>query len=170
MKHINQMTAMASITIPHSMYPIFQYIFDCLGFNPMNGNFNFMFQGLNRLWMVSVTLILNGSPQKIVQRGHIIAPKRPIDIRISADFSIFENGAQKIYRYVCCVASSSLLAVTAVSCSFSKKNGPIMLPYQNPHQTITHRGCIGLKMMTVGFSEPHMRQFCLLTLVLPGIT
>ena len=59
----------------------------------MNGNFDFVFQGLNRLWMVSVILILNGSPQKIVQRGQITAPRRPIDIKISADYSIFENGA-----------------------------------------------------------------------------
>ena len=59
----------------------------------MNGNFDFVFQGPNRLWMVSVTLTLNGSPQKIVQRGQITAPRRPINIRISADYSIFENGA-----------------------------------------------------------------------------
>ena len=110
MKHnIIQMTATAGLTVPHSINPIFQYIFDCLGFNPMNGNFDFVFQGLNRLWMVSVTLILNGSPQKIVQRGQITAPRRPIDIRISADYSIFENGAQKIDCYVGCVASGPVL-------------------------------------------------------------
>ena len=94
MKHnIIQMTVTAGLTIPHSINPIFQYIFDCLGFNSMNGNFDFVFQGFNRLSMVSVTLILNGSPQKIIQRGQIIASRRPIDIRISADYSIFENGA-----------------------------------------------------------------------------
>ena len=87
------MTATTHLTVPHSINPIFQYIFDCLGFNPMNGNFDFVFLGLNRLWMVSVTLILNVYPQKIVQRGQITAPRRPIDIRISADYSIFENGA-----------------------------------------------------------------------------
>ena len=75
----------------------------------MNGNFDFVFQGLNRLWMVSVTLILNGFPQKIVQRGQITAPRRPIGIRISADYSIFENGAQKIDCYVGCVASGPVL-------------------------------------------------------------
>ena len=56
----------------------------------MNGNLDFVFQGLNRLWTVSVTLILNGSPQKTVQRGQTTALRRPIDIRISADYSIFE--------------------------------------------------------------------------------
>ena len=97
------MTATAGLTVPHSINPIFQYIFDYLGFNPINGNLNFVFQGLNRLWMVSVTLILNSSPQKIVQRGQITAPRRPINIRISAVYLIFENGAQKIDCYVDCV-------------------------------------------------------------------
>ena len=81
MKHnIVQMTATAGLIVPHSINPIFQYIFDRLGFNPMNGNFDFVFQGLNRLWMVSVTLVLNGSLQKIVQRGQLTAPRRPTDI------------------------------------------------------------------------------------------
>ena len=82
MKHnIIQMTATAGLTVPHSINPIFQCIFDCLGFNSMNGYFDFVFQGLNRLWMVRLTLILNGSPQKIVQRGQITAPIRQIDER-----------------------------------------------------------------------------------------
>ena len=71
---------------------------------------NFVFQALNRLWMVNVTLILNGSPQKIVQRCQITAPRQPIDIRISADYSIFENGARKIDCYVGCVASGPVLS------------------------------------------------------------
>ena len=103
------MTATASLTVPLSINPISQYIFDCLGFNSMNGNFDSVFQGLNRLSMVSVTLILNGSPQKIVQRGQIAAPGRPIDIIISAAYSIFENHAQKVECYVGCVASSPVL-------------------------------------------------------------
>ena len=44
-----------------------------------------------------------------VQRGQITAPRRPIDIRISAHYSIFENGAQKIDCYVGCVASCPIL-------------------------------------------------------------
>ena len=48
-QNIIQMTATAGLTVPHLINPIFQYIFDCLGFNPMNGNFDFVFQGLNRL-------------------------------------------------------------------------------------------------------------------------
>ena len=59
--------------------------------------------------MVSVSLILNGSPQKIVQRCQITAPRRLIDIRISADYSIFEKGVQKIDFYVVCVATGPVL-------------------------------------------------------------
>ena len=49
MKHIIQMTATAGLTVTNSINPIFQYIFGCLGINPMNGNFDFVFPGLNRL-------------------------------------------------------------------------------------------------------------------------
>ena len=49
MKHnIIQMSATTSLTVPHSIKPIFQYMFDCFGSNPMNGIFDFVFQGLNR--------------------------------------------------------------------------------------------------------------------------
>ena len=37
--------------------------------------------------------------------------------------------------------------------SFSKKNGLIMSVDQNPHQTVTHFGCLGFSM----------RQFCMFT-------
>ena len=74
-----------------------------------NGNYDFVFYGFNRLWMVSVTVILNVSLQKIVQRGQITATRRPIDIRISADYSILENGARKIGGYVGCVPSGPVL-------------------------------------------------------------
>ena len=110
MKHnIIQMTATAGLTVPHSINSIFQYIFYCLGFNPMNGNFDFVFQGLHRLRMVNVTFILDGPLQNVVQLAQITAPRRPIDIRISADYSIFKNGAQKISCYVGCVASGPVL-------------------------------------------------------------
>ena len=61
------------------------------------------------LWMVSVTLVLNGFTQNIVQQDQVTAPERPIVIRISADYSIFENGAQKIDCYVGCVATGPVL-------------------------------------------------------------
>ena len=145
----------------YSINPIFQYVFDCLGFNPINSNFDFVFQGLNRLWIVSVTLILNGSPQKIVQRGQVTAPRRSIDIRISDDYSIFENGAQKIGCYIGCVASRPvLLKPNVVHVIFFS----MMPPYQNLHQTVTRCGRIDFSMVTFGFYKPQARQFCLLTL------
>ena len=92
----------------------------------MNGNFDFVFQGLNRLWMVSITLILKGSLQKILQQGQITAPRRPTDIRISTDYSIFENSAQKFNCYVSCVASVPGLlepnVVYVILFNFSKQN------------------------------------------------
>ena len=129
---------MAGLTVTHPINPIFQYIFDCLGFNSMNNIFNLVFQGLNCLWMVSVTLILNGSPQKIVQRGQITALWRPIDIRIS-------------------------VTVIAAPCSFLKKNDLMTPPDQNPHQKVTRCGCISFSMIMFVFSEPQMQHFCLLT-------
>ena len=73
---------------------------------------------------------LNGSPQKIVQRDQITAPRRPIDIRISADYSIFENGTQKIDCYIGCVARGPVLMKPNVVhvilfTLLSKKNGPM---------------------------------------------
>ena len=125
------MTATAGFTLPHSINPIFQYIFDCLSFNPMNGNLDFVFQGLNRLCMVSVTLIHNDSPPKIVQRGQITSPRRPIDIRILAHYTIFENNAQKIDCYVGCVASGPVLlkpnVVYLILLIFGNKNSLCMV-------------------------------------------
>ena len=154
MKHnIIQMAATAGLTIPHSINPIFKDIFDCLDLNLMNGNFDFVFQGLNRLWMVSVTLILNGSPQKIVQRSQITAPRRSIDIRISADYSIFENGVQKIVCYVGSVESGPVFLklnfVHVILFNFwekkfvSEEKGPndttVLKSAPNSHSLWTHR-------------------------------
>ena len=38
-----QMTSTAGCTIPHSINPIFQYIFHCMGAYFIDGNFDFMF-------------------------------------------------------------------------------------------------------------------------------
>ena len=135
----------------------------------MNGNFHFVFQGVNRLWMVSVTLILNGSPQKIDQQDQIIAPRRPIDIRISADYSIYENGVQNIDCYVGCVTSGPVLlkpnVVHVIFFDLCKQKFVEHGTVPNPHPTVTRCGCIGFSMMSFGFSEPQMWQFCLLTLL-----
>ena len=126
---IDSIAFFSQCTVPHSINPIFQYIFDCLGFNPMNGNFDFVFEGLNRLWMVSVTLIFKGSPQKIVQQGQFTTPRRLINFRILSDYLIFENGAQKIDFYVGCVAPSCWNQMSSMSSSsiFVNKNSLIMV-------------------------------------------
>ena len=189
--NIIQMIATAGLIVPHSINPIFQYIFDCLGVNPINGNFDFVFQGLNRLWMVSVTLILNSCPRKIVQRGQITAPRRSTDISISADYSIFENGAQKIGCYVGCVASGPVLlkpnVIHVIIFNFWNKkfveHGTLTLAIDRnarslvifeekwpndatiPKSAPNSHSLWGhrLFMMTFGFSETQMRKFCLLT-------
>ena len=95
MKHIIQMTSTVGLTLAHSINPNFSVHFRLFGLQSRERQLRFR---LNRLWMVSVTIILNDFLQKIVQRGEIKAPTRPIDIRISADYSIFENGARPSNR------------------------------------------------------------------------
>lgn len=48
-------TATDYLTVIRSINPIFQYSFDCFG--------------INRVWMVCLTLILKGSPQKKKSNG-----------------------------------------------------------------------------------------------------
>jgi len=59
--------------------------------------------------VVGVSLILYGTPQKIVQRCQIAAARRPVDIAVSADYAIFERTVQKIDCDVGCVARSAVL-------------------------------------------------------------
>ncbi|XP_018304756.1 uncharacterized protein [Mycetomoellerius zeteki] len=110
------MTSTTGLTVAHTMNPILKYFFDCMSLNFMNGNFNLVFQGINCLWMISVTFIFNGTPQKIIQWSQVTASRRPIDISISADYSIFENTAQKIDCNVGCVARSAILLKPNVIC------------------------------------------------------
>ena len=110
----------------------------------------------------------------------------PIDIRISADYSIFENGAQKMDCYVGCVASGFVLfkptVVHVIFFNFWKQkfieggtvtlaidgNGGSLLFFEKkwPNDatvpksaSVTRCGCISFSMMTLVFSEPQMRQF-----------
>lgn len=72
MKHdFIQMSSTAGLTIPDSINSIFQHIFECFCFKLTNSNFDFLFQVLNCLWVVSVTFILDSFPLKIVQRRQI---------------------------------------------------------------------------------------------------
>ena len=54
------------------------------------------------------------------------------------------------------------LTVTTSTCSFSKKNGPIMPLNQNPLQTVSRLGYVGFSVYACGFSVPQIRQFCCL--------
>ena len=112
-----------------------------------NGFTNIVLLSVNCLWLVSVTLIFNGTTQKIVQRYEIATSRWPNDISSAADNAISKNKAQNIdYRFGCVAHSAILLkpnvantllfnfcgqkfvhnGSTASPCSFSKKNGPIM--------------------------------------------
>ena len=50
--------------------------------------------------------------------------------------------------------------VTAILCSFPKKNYPIMLLDQNSHQTVKRFGCVGFSTYECEFSGLQMLQFC----------
>ena len=104
---------------------------------------------------------------------------------------VFENGAQKMDCYVGCVASGPVLlkpnVVHVILINFWKRkfvehgtitlaidrNGGSLLIFEEKWtiddtvlksaRTVTRCGFIGFSMMTFGFSEPPMRQFCLLT-------
>ena len=56
-----------------------------------------------------VTLIFDGTPQIIVQRCQIAAPRWPNDISSAADNAIFKNSAQNIECSFGCAARSAVL-------------------------------------------------------------
>lgn len=85
------MTTMADLTLPYPINPIFQFFFNCLDSDRMNGNFDFVFQEL-------LTKMKN-------QRCHITAPRSPNDIRISDCYSISKNNAQMFDGFIGRVAS-----------------------------------------------------------------
>ena len=73
MKHkIIQMTATAGLTVPHLINPIFQYIFDCLGFNWLQSH-----ECMNESHSADCSIFKNGA-QKIdfhsgcVANGHVL--------------------------------------------------------------------------------------------------
>ena len=120
----------------------------------INGFTNIFLKSVNCVWLVDVTLIFDGTPQKIAQRCQIEAPRWPNDVNSAANNAIFPVETK---------SCRSPLTVTAFSCSFSKKNGPIMPLDQNPHQTETRFVCVGFSMYACGFSVLQMRPVCLFT-------
>lgn len=107
--HFIQMAASASLAVRHTVGPIFEYILDGMRPYLINCNADIVLEGVNCCWFVRITFVFDGSPQIMVQRCQIAAPRRPNDIRISADDAIIEDSAQKIDRSVRCVTRSGVL-------------------------------------------------------------
>ena len=74
-----------------------------------NGFTNIVLLSVNCLWLVSVTLIFNGTTQIIVQRYEIATSRWPNDISSAADNAIFKNRAQNIDCSFGCVARNAIL-------------------------------------------------------------
>ena len=64
---------------------------------------------MNCLWLVRVTFIFDGTPQIIVQRCQIAAPRWLTDISSAADNALFKNRAQNIECSFGCVARNAVL-------------------------------------------------------------
>ena len=125
-------------------------------------------------------LIFDDTPQIVVQRCKISAPRWSNEISSAADNAIFKNRAQNVESSFGCVERSAVLLkpnfanILLVNFCEQKfvQHDPIMLIIvckpitpldKNPHQTVTCFGCGGISMYAYGFSVPQTRQFCLLT-------
>ena len=128
-----QIAVSAGHAVAYTIGPIFKHIIDCVQVYFTNGFTNIVLYSVNCLWLVGVTLIFEGTLQKIVQRCQIISS--------AADNAIFKNRAQNIECSFGCAARSpvllkpnvtniflfnfcekklrSPLTVTAAPCSFS---------------------------------------------------
>ena len=69
----------------------------------------------NCLWLVDVTLVYDGTPQIIVQRCQIAAPRWPNNISSAADNVIFKNRMQIFKDSFGCVARSTVQLKTNVA-------------------------------------------------------
>ena len=99
------MAASAGHAVAYTIGQIFKHVIDCI--SPMAARIlSFI---VNCLWLVSVTLIFDGTPQIIVQRCQIAAPRWPNDISCAADNAVFKNRAQNIKCSFGCVARSAVL-------------------------------------------------------------
>ena len=75
----------------------------------IEGTYYFLFENVNCLWLVGVTLIFDGTLQIIVQPCQIVAPRWPNDISLAADNTVFKNRAQNIECSFGCVVRSAVL-------------------------------------------------------------
>ena len=85
------MATSAGHAVTYTIGPIFKHIINCVQLYFINGFTNIV--------LVGVTLIFDGSPQIIVQRCQILAPKWPNDISSAADNAIFKNRAKNIFNF-----------------------------------------------------------------------
>ena len=83
---------------------------------------NIFLQSVKCLWLISVTRIFDGTPQIIVQRCQIAAPRRPNDISTAADNAIFKTRAQNIDCSFVYVSRSAVLLPISPSSIFMNKN------------------------------------------------
>ena len=81
-----QMAASVGHAVAYTIRQIFKYIIDCVQLLFTNGF----------TYIVAETLILDRTPQIIVQRCQVIAPRWLNDISFAADNTIFKNRAQNI--------------------------------------------------------------------------
>jgi len=118
--------------------------------------------------VVGVTLILYGTPQKIVQRGQIAAARGPVDIASSAYYAIFQRIEQKIDWDVGCVARSAVLLEPYVVYVFLFHSGKEVFQHAAIADTINGYGVFKENRSndairphtyktTCGFTEPQMR-------------
>ena len=103
------MAASAGHAVAYTIVPISKHIIDCVKLYFINGFTNIVLQSVICLWLVGVTLILDGIPQIIVQRCQTLVPRWPNDISSAADNAIFKNRAQNIEYSFGCVARSAIL-------------------------------------------------------------
>ena len=106
--------AVPYLHIPRQSFILLQdprnnFFIDCVQLYFIYGFTNIVLYSVNCLWLVAVTLIFDGTPQIIVQRCQIAAPKWPNDISSAADNAIFKNREQNIECSFVSVARSAVL-------------------------------------------------------------
>ena len=105
------MAASAGHAVAYTIGPIFKHIIDCVQLYFTNGFTYIVLKNVNCLWLVGVALIFDGTPQIIVQRWQISAPRWPNNINSAADNAIFKSRAQNIECSFGCVARSAVAKI-----------------------------------------------------------
>ena len=104
-----QIAALTGHALAYTIDSIVKHIVDCVQLYFINGFTNIVNSSFNCLCLIGVALIFNGTPQIIIQRCQIAAPRWRNDISSAADNDVFENRAQNIERSFFCVARSVVL-------------------------------------------------------------